>query len=454
MALSVLTAADARNLAPREQFGAMAAVATSLTVERGIPASSVEGVLIGAVLTEDALEQMPVYGLFKGQVEKYHKDNNVVLRAVAREHDITLLLKHKPGKTDPAEQLADLTEMLARVQVPGGDEGFKRSVSEVLGSEDPAKMIKEIVRANKDVITTCRKNLQHLAKQMDQMEAAAERVAESSKNARRNAKKAKRNVRKIRRHPDDRDLVSSEGSDAESALDSGEEDFELEENASGDLLAEVRQSRSILQRGRTHLRTSDTSAFQAAWMNAMLELFGGLDEDALFGQGEFVEDPTEVVGDPGPDTPLDSASVREIVRMSERRETAWKAGGMGTSKFDSGGARTKMYLVLTRAWKALEALSVRPKGSRLFKGQVVILATALLYADYALAYAAKTSTTLTDLGSKWTKNIFSTLWSKARGDMGAFGNLKTLANLRVWYKDTGVQALVLSETGLDLRRLK
>ncbi len=450
MALSADTAADARNLAPREQFGAMAAVATSLAVDRGIPASTVEDVLIGAVLTEDALEQMPVFGYFKERVEKYHKDSNVVLRAVAKEHDITLVLKRKPGTTDPADQLADLIAQLANVQVPGGDEGFKRNVSELVKDGNPVKMIKEIERANKDVIRKCRRDLRQLAKQLGQMESAAERVAESSKGARRSTKSAKRNVRRMRRFNDDPEVVSSEGSSAEEHLDSGDSDFDDLENATGDFRFETGQSRSMVADMRQHMRASDTSEFQAQWMDAMLQVFPGLDEDALFEQGEFVRDPVEAVGQTAPDTPLDSKSVREIVRMSERRETTWIKGGFGTSKLDTGGARTKMYLVLTAAWKALEKLSASSRGSRLFKDQVVTLALALLYTDYALAYAAKTSTTLTDLGLKWTKNIFSTLWQGDARSMDEFENLKTLAKLRLWYKDTGVRALVLRETGRDL----
>ena len=76
---------------------------------------------------------------------------------------------------------------------------------------------------------------------------------------------------------------------------------------------------------------------------------------------------------------------------------------------------------------------------------------ALLYADYAVAYAAKTTATVTDLSLKAPKSIFAALWEGERRSMGAFENLKTMANVRVWYNDTDVRELVLSETGLDLR---
>ncbi len=453
MPLSAGTAADARNLAPREPFGAMAAVAASLNANRGIPASAVEDVLIGAVITEDALLKMPVYGEFRESAETYLRDNNVALRRFAEEHGIPLGIERRPGKTDPEVRLAKVTALLAEVQVPA-ESGFALNVAEVVESEDPEKMIKEIVRANKRVIEDCRKNLRKLKDHVVQLETMAERAAESSERTRRSTKKAKSKVRKIRRQADDPVVVEKEASSAESALDSGDESLRNNEDANQDLTGEVRQLRVAVRRTQQHMHDAATPTFQHEWMQAMRNLFPGLNENKLFEKGVFVKDPVDVVGKSDTDAPLDFTSVRPIKRMAEDRTESWMSRGKSTA-MDTGGGRAGIYPVLANAWKALELLSERrDRGSKLFRDQVVTLAMALLYVDYAVAYAAKTATTVGDLGLKWTKNIFESLWDPDQGDMGAFANLKDMRAVRQWYKDPGVRALVLAETDLTLKNLK
>ena len=131
-------------------------------------------------------------------------------------------------------------------------------------------------------------------------------------------------------------------------------------------------------------------------------------------------------------------------------------GGRGTGR-DTSGARTKIYRVLADAWKALALLvqSERGRGSAEFGNQVKVLAIVLLYADYAVAYSAKTADIVGDLSrlEGVPRNLFKSLWRPVQGSMGAFENLKNMQAVRRWHKDTGIQEIVEEETGLDLNDL-
>ena len=75
---------------------------------------------------------------------------------------------------------------------------------------------------------------------------------------------------------------------------------------------------------------------------------------------------------------------------------------------------------------------------------------ALLYSDYAVTWAAKVGGAMSDLHARAPPSIFAALWTGDARQMGAFENLKALADLRKWHENTEVRALVKKETGVSL----
>jgi hypothetical protein len=458
-------AVAARSVSPREQIGAMASLAVHLDGEqRGIPPPSMRAALISSIMSEDAVKKLQVYSTLEVGLKKYFKDMNRALRRLAREEGINLGLERKPGETDPEAELEAIIKKIGSVRIPGEKGGGAVPVASVVDDRgDAMLMVNEIVRSYESALKKAQKNLKKIRDNLEQQRAHGERAHKKLAAAKVKVAELKAHAKKIRRNKSNPVVVEEEASSEESDLDELSDDLSDASDAYSDESHDEDQLSSDLDSYEEEVALAVDPSFQVEWMDAMARLYPQIErqEDVLFGD-TMVNTPMHKVFKTGlPIGPLDFDAIDNIMRMATDRADAnkgWQSDPSWDTKGDPSGARKKThYPALSQAWDILHAvaeLQETEPGSVPFQMQIRNLAASLFFYDYVVTYSAKSGLGMRTLEAQLESSvkehgIFNVMWSAKMGDAGAFGALKTFADLRKWFAGGDFRKILRAEIGLS-----